>query len=108
VPKRSLLLSNNFFAPTVMMLRRDVPIRFLAGRRHVGDDPLWPQFGCAGLRLVRLSARLPYTYKAPVGQIGLSSRLWQIEQAEFALADRTSSEIMASQEAKTRNAGHGG
>ena len=84
VSKHSLLLSNNFFAPTVMMLKRDVPFRFLAGRRHVDDHLLWLQLVCAGLTFIRLSARLAYTYKAPFGESGLSSQLWQMEKAELA------------------------
>lgn len=83
VSRRSLLLSNNFFAPTVMMVRREVPFRFLGGRRHVDDHLLWLQIVCAGLPFVRLSPRLAYTYKAPFGQTGLSSQLWQMEKSEL-------------------------
>jgi hypothetical protein len=83
ISKTSLLLSNNFFAPTMMMLRHDVPYRFLPGRRHVDDHLLWLQILCAGLRFVRLSAKLAYTYKRPYGQGGLSGQLWQMEKAEL-------------------------
>jgi len=83
ISRFSLLLSNNFLAPTVMMLKRDVPHRFLAGRRHVDDHLLWLQLVCAGLPLVRLSARLAYMYKAPYGESGLSSQLWKMEKAEL-------------------------
>jgi glycosyltransferase involved in cell wall biosynthesis len=84
VSKTSLLMSNNFFAPTMMMLKRDLPQRFLAGRRHVDDHLLWLQIVCAGLRFVRLSAKLAYTYKQPYGESGLSGQLWQMEKAELA------------------------
>ena len=83
ISKTSLLLSNNFFAPTMMMLKRDVPHRFLPGRRHVDDHLLWLQILCAGLPFVRLSARLAYTYKRPYGQGGLSGQLWEMEKAEL-------------------------
>jgi glycosyltransferase involved in cell wall biosynthesis len=83
VSKTSLLLSNNFFAPTMMMLKRDVPHRFLAGRRHVDDHLLWLQIVCAGLPFVRLSAQLAYTYKRPYGASGLSGQLWKMEKAEL-------------------------
>lgn len=84
VSRHALLRSNNFFAPTVMMVRRELPFRFLDGRRHVDDHLLWLQIVCAGLRFVRLSARLAFTYKKPYGQSGLSSQLWQMEEAELA------------------------
>ena len=84
ISKASLLMSNNFFAPTMMMLKRDVPHRFLSGRRHVDDHLLWLQILCAGLPFVRLSAKLAYTYKQPFGEGGLSGQLWQMEKAELA------------------------
>jgi len=83
ISKLSLLLSNSFFAPTMMMLRREVPYRFLSGRRHVDDHLLWLQILCAGFPFVRLSAKLAYTYKAPYGESGLSSQLWEMEKAEL-------------------------
>jgi glycosyltransferase involved in cell wall biosynthesis len=84
ISKGSLLLSNNFFAPTMMMLKRDLPQRFLAGRRHVDDHLLWLQIVCAGHEFVRLSPRLAYTYKRSFGESGLSAQLWEMEKAELA------------------------
>jgi glycosyltransferase involved in cell wall biosynthesis len=84
VSKASLLRSNNFFAPTMMMLRRELPQRFLAGRRHVDDHLLWMQIVCAGNAFVRLSAKLAYTYKKPFGESGLSGQLWVMEKSELA------------------------
>lgn len=83
VSRLSLLMSNNFFAPTMMMLKRELPQRFLSGRRHVDDHLLWLQIVCAGLTFVRLSARLAYTYKRPYGESGLSGQLWAMEQSEL-------------------------
>ena len=83
VSKPQLLLSNRFLAPTMMMVKRDIPYRFLPGRRHVDDHLLWLQIVCGGLRFVRLSAKLAYTYKAPYGESGLSSQLWKMEKAEL-------------------------
>ena len=82
VSKLSLLMSNRFITPSVM-LRRDVPYRFLSDRRHVDDHLLWLQLLCAGFPVVRLSARLAYTYKALYGESGLSSQLWRMEKAEL-------------------------
>jgi glycosyltransferase involved in cell wall biosynthesis len=83
ITRRSILMSNNFFAPTVMMLRRDLPQRFLSGRRHVDDHLLWMQVVCSGGRFVRLSPALAFTYKRPYGESGLSSQQWRMEQAEL-------------------------
>ena len=84
VSRVSLLLSNNFFAPTMMMLKRGLPQRFLSGRRHVDDHLLWLQIVCAGHPLVRLSPKLAYTYKQPFGESGLSGQLWVMERSELA------------------------
>jgi glycosyltransferase involved in cell wall biosynthesis len=84
VPRASLLRSNNFFAPTMMMLKRALPQRFLSGRRHVDDHLLWMQIVCSGHDLVRLSLRLAYTYKRPFGESGLSGQLWTMERSELA------------------------
>jgi glycosyltransferase involved in cell wall biosynthesis len=84
VSKASLLLSNNFFAPTMMMLQADLPQRFLPGRRHVDDHLLWLQIVCAGHPFVRLSAKLAFTYKRPFGEGGLSGQLWVMEKSELA------------------------
>jgi len=84
VSRTSLLMSNNFFAPTMMMLKRELPQRFLSGRRHVDDHLLWMQIVCAGHALVRLSAKLAYTYKRPFGESGLSGQLWIMQKSELA------------------------
>lgn len=83
ISKITLLMSNNFFAPTMMMLKRELPFRFLPGRRHVDDHLLWLQIVCAGLPFVRLSAKLAYTFKKPFGEGGLSGQLWQMEKSEL-------------------------
>lgn len=84
VSRASLLRSNNFFAPTMMMLKRELPQRFRSGRRHVDDHLLWMQIVCAGHDLVRLSPRLAYTYKRPFGESGLSGQLWAMQKSELA------------------------
>jgi hypothetical protein len=83
VSRASLLMSNNFFAPTMIMLKRELPQRFLSGRRHVDDHLLWLQIVLSGHAFTRLSAKLAYTYKRPYGQGGLSGQLWQMEKAEL-------------------------
>ena len=83
ISRGSLLLSNNFLAPTVMMLKRELQQRFLSGRRHVDDHLLWLQIVCAGHAFMRLSPKLAYTYKRPFGESGLSAQLWMMEKAEL-------------------------
>ena len=80
--KFSLLISNRLVTPSVM-LKRELPQRFRAGRRHVDDHLLWLQILCGGLHLVRFTAPLAYVYKAMYGEGGLSSQLWQMEKAEL-------------------------
>jgi glycosyltransferase involved in cell wall biosynthesis len=82
ISKLSLLLSNRLVTPSVM-LKRDVPHRFLPGRRHVDDHLLWLQLLCEGLPVVRLPQVLAYTYKPMYGAGGLSSELWKMELAEL-------------------------
>jgi glycosyltransferase involved in cell wall biosynthesis len=84
ISKLSLLLSNNFLAPTMMMLKRDLPQRFLSGRRHVDDHLLWLQIVCAGHAFMRLSAKLAFTYKRAFGESGLSGQVWVMEKSELA------------------------
>ena len=83
ISRRSILMSNNFFAPSMMMLRRDLPHRFLSGRRHADDHLLWMRIVCSGGRFVRLSPALAFTYKRPYGESGLSAQLWEMEKAEL-------------------------
>jgi glycosyltransferase involved in cell wall biosynthesis len=83
ISRRSILMSNNFFAPTMLMLRRDLPHRFLHGRRHVDDHLLWMQIVCSGERFVRLSPTLAFTFKRPYCESGLSAQLWAMEKAEL-------------------------
>lgn len=78
----SLLLSNRLITPSVM-LKRDLPQRFLSGRRHVDDHLLWLQIQGAGHLLVLLSAPLAHVYKPMYGAGGLSSQLRAMEKAEL-------------------------
>ena len=82
ISKLALLLSNRLVTPSVM-LKRDVPHRLHAGRRHVDDHLLWLQLFCAGSRLVRFSAPLAYVHKAMYGESGLSAEIWKMAKAEL-------------------------
>jgi len=78
-----LLLSNRFVTPSVM-LRRDIPSRFLAGRRYMEDHLLWLELAAGGRAVARLEQELVFTYKAATGGSGLSARIWEMRKGELA------------------------
>ena len=81
-PAWSLLFRNLFVVPSVI-LRRDVPYRFLEGRRHMEDHLLWMTMALRGERIALLDAPLAFIHKAPYGASGLSADLWQMEKGEL-------------------------
>jgi len=80
--KRAMLISNRLITPSVM-LKRDVPLRFLAGKRHIDDHLLWIELICEDYKMVKLSAELVSVYKSLYGTGGLSSQLWLMEKSEL-------------------------
>ncbi|MGE5418087.1 MAG: glycosyltransferase family 2 protein [Acidobacteriota bacterium] len=79
---RQLLLSNYFPTPSVMLCR-ELPCRFLAGKRYSEDYLLWLQIVLSGNQAWRLDQPLTYLYKAPFGEAGLSADLWTMEKGEL-------------------------
>lgn len=77
-----LLLFNPLVTPSVMV-RADVPFRFMPGKRHTDDHLLWMEIALSGLRVVKLSAPLALISKALFGVGGLSSQMWAMEQGEL-------------------------
>lgn len=82
ISKTNILLSNRFITPSVM-LRRNVPFRFTAGKRHMEDHLLWSQIICAGMPVVNLSAELAAIYKYSYGVTGLSAQSTHMHQGEI-------------------------
>lgn len=78
----SLLLKNCFLTRTVM-LRRDIPFRFLEGKRFSEDYLLWLQIVGAREQAVILERVLGYSFKPAFGSTGLTGRLWSMEQGEL-------------------------
>jgi glycosyltransferase involved in cell wall biosynthesis len=76
-----LLRSNRFVTPSVMV-RREVPLRFLAGRRYMEDHLLWLEVAASGLPVAYLDQELVFTYKAATGSSGLSARTWEMRKGE--------------------------
>jgi glycosyltransferase involved in cell wall biosynthesis len=79
----ALLLSNRFVTPSVIV-RRDIPLRFRAGKRHMEDHLLWIEIASEGLPVARLNEVLTFTFKAPLGASGLSARTWEMRKGELA------------------------
>ncbi len=74
-----VLLFNPFSAPTVM-LRREIPFRFKEKMDAAEDYQLWMEIVLSGETTVRLNVPLTSLHKAPYGEAGLSSRLWEMEK----------------------------
>jgi glycosyltransferase involved in cell wall biosynthesis len=79
----SYLFKNPFVTPAVM-LRRDLPYRFLDGRRYMEDHLLWQTMSLSGERIAILQAQLVVIHKAPYGASGLSANLLAMERGELA------------------------
>ena len=77
-----LMVTYQFWTPSVM-LRTDLPFRFDPQKRYSADRLLWIQLLFNGYKAVRLELPLAYLYKAPYGEAGLSSHLWETEKSEL-------------------------
>lgn len=82
VSYRTLLLSNRFITPSAM-IRREVPFRFHAAKRHMEDFHLWLTVAANGNRIAILGAELAYIFKAPFGELGLSADIVAMEKGEL-------------------------
>lgn len=82
VGKSALLLSNKFVTPSVM-LRQEIPQRFVAQQRHMEDHMLWLDIAFSGAILIRLDVELTAIYKPIYGAGGLSGNLWSMQGGEI-------------------------
>jgi glycosyltransferase involved in cell wall biosynthesis len=82
LPGWRILLANPFSSGTVM-LQRDLPLRFRAGKRYAEDYLLWSEIICSGRKAVLIDLELLYLHKAPYGAGGLSGKLWSMEKGEL-------------------------
>lgn len=78
-----VLLKNPFITPS-FMVRRDIALRFLAGRRHMEDHLFLMQVSDAGLRIAKTRTPLALIYKNIFGEAGLSADLWVMQRGELA------------------------
>jgi glycosyltransferase involved in cell wall biosynthesis len=82
-PSARSLLFRNLFGARSVMLRRDLPYRFLEGRRHMEDHLLWMTMALRGERIAFLDTPLASIHKAPYGASGLSAELWRMEKGDL-------------------------
>jgi len=82
VSKWAMLLSNRFITPSVMV-RSNIPQRFVEQQRHMEDHMLWLKIVCSGAKVVKLGVPLAAIYKAPFGANGLSSEIWRMGRSDL-------------------------
>ncbi len=83
IGKMSMLLSNPFSTPSVM-LQRTIPFRFEITQKYAEDQLLWYQIILSDYQAYILNDPMAFLYKARYGgQKGLSSSLWKMEKAEL-------------------------
>lgn len=82
VSRHWLLLSNPMVTPS-LMFRRNIPIRFVPGKRHMEDHRFLQDAVFSGLEVARIEETLAVVHKAAFGSAGLSAALWQMERGEL-------------------------
>lgn len=82
ISNSSLLLSNAFVTPSVM-LKRNLELRFEHGKRYMEDHALWLNIAFSGNKVVKLSQKLAAISKPMFGASGLSSHMWAMEKSEL-------------------------
>lgn len=82
LPVLPILLKNPFVTPSYMF-HRDLPLRFLSGRRHVDDHLFLMQIATSGLGIAKTPLPLAFIYKNMFGDAGLSADLWAMQRSEL-------------------------
>ncbi len=76
------LLANRLSTPTVM-LRRELPQRFVSGKRYSEDYLLWIEIVAAHGPAAFIDLPLAFLFKARYGAKGLSAEHWRMRQGEI-------------------------
>ncbi len=79
INKHKLLIKNCLPTRSVM-LKREVPFKFVPGKRYAEDYMLWLTILLNGHQASLLEMPLAYSYKAEFGGGGLTGNLWKSEQ----------------------------
>ncbi len=82
LPGFYVLLKNPFITPS-FMVRSDLAIRFLTGRRHMEDHLFLMRVTTAGLQIAKTRMPLAFIYKNIFGDAGLSADLWVMQRREL-------------------------
>lgn len=77
-----VLMKNPLITPS-LMIRRDIALRFLSGRRHMEDHLFLMQVATSGLGIAKSSLPLAFIYKNIFGHSGLSADLWAMQRSEL-------------------------
>lgn len=73
----------NPFAPSTFMVRRELGLRFLSGRRHMEDHYFLMQLSIMGFGIANARAPLVYIFKSIFGDAGLSADMLQMQRSEL-------------------------
>ena len=79
---RDMLFRNPIKTRSVM-IRRDIALRFVDGKRHSEDYLLWLQLVATGREACVIPRKLAFTFKAEFGEGGLAGDLWTMERGEL-------------------------
>lgn len=79
VSRRGLLLSNCFPTRSVM-LKREIPYRFIPDKRYAEDYMLWLTIVFSGHPAWFLKIPMAYSFKEEFGDGGLTGNLWRTQQ----------------------------
>ncbi|MGV8803652.1 MAG: glycosyltransferase family 2 protein [Polaromonas sp.] len=82
LPAFYVLMKNPFITPS-FMVRRELPLRFLSGRRHMEDHLFLMQVKAVGGRIAKSNLPLAFIYKNIFGDSGLSADLWVMQRSEL-------------------------
>ncbi len=82
IKRFELLISNRFSTPSVV-IKKDIPFRFVDGKRQSEDYLLWLRIVFNGFKAVRVEYPLVYLHKPPFGDAGLSLHLIEHEKGEL-------------------------
>jgi glycosyltransferase involved in cell wall biosynthesis len=87
ISRLRILLSNRLSTISVM-LKREIHFRFESTKRFSEDYLLWLSIILSGNKAAFIDLELAYIYKAPYGEGGLSSNLWNMEKGELDVFNR--------------------
>lgn len=82
VEKRKLFISNQFSTPTIM-LKRDLPLRFVEEKKYAEDYLLWLEIMYFDPLVYKFNLDLAFLHKKRFGDSGLSAQLWNMEKGEL-------------------------